>query len=78
MNKFVKFSCALLICAGFSCTTYAQGFEWNNDLRSKFLNNETVIMEINIRSFNSTDLNGDGFIQEENGETKGTFLNAII
>ena len=48
-----------------------------NDLRSKFLNNEAVIMEINIRSFNSNDVNGDGFIQEEAGEERGTFVNAV-
>lgn len=53
------------------------GSEWKNHLRSKFLNNETVIMEINIRSFNSKDLNGDGFIQEELGEERGTFVNAV-
>lgn len=51
--------------------------EWKNDLRTKFLNNETVIMEINIRSFNSDDKNGNGFIEEELGEKRGTFLNAI-
>ena len=50
---------------------------WKNDLRTKFLNNETVIMEVNIRSMNSKDIDGDGFIQEEKGEIRGTFLNAI-
>ena len=34
-------------------------------------------MEVNIRSFNSNDKNKDGFIQEELGEQRGTFLNAI-
>ena len=52
-------------------------YGWKNDLRTKFLNNEAVIMEINIRSFNSKDTDGDGFIQEELGEERGTFLNAI-
>ncbi len=55
----------------------AQDFVWKNCLRSKFLNNDAVIMEINIRSFNSKDYNKDGFIQETLGEEKGTFLNAI-
>ena len=50
---------------------------WHNNLRSKFLNNEAIIMEINIRSFNSRDLDSDGFIQEDIGEERGTFLNAI-
>ena len=52
-------------------------FVWKNDLRTKFLNNETIIMEVNMRSFNSNDVDGDGFIQEERGEVKGTFLNGI-
>ena len=56
---------------------FADDFVWKNDARTKFLNNETVIMEINIRSFNSKDYNDDGFIQENMGEVRGTFLNAI-
>ncbi len=51
--------------------------EWKNDLRSKFLNNETVIMEINMRSFNSQDIDGDGFINEDLGEVRGTFVNGV-
>jgi hypothetical protein len=46
-------------------------------LRTEFLNNESVIMEVNIRSFNSKDYNGDGFIQENLGEERGTFVNAV-
>lgn len=65
---FVLFTCA----GAFSAENV-----WQNDLRTKFLNNETVIMEINIRSFNANDLNGDGFIQEDLGEERGTFLNAV-
>ena len=59
------------------CAAFAQQGEWKNDLRSKFLNNETIIMEINMRSFNSQDKNGDGFIQQERGEVRGTFINAV-
>jgi len=67
-----------MVCTlGVNLSAYAQDTAWKNDLRSKFLNNESVIMEINIRSFNANDLNGDGFIQEEAGETRGTFINAI-
>lgn len=58
------------------CSVFAQS-EWKNDLRTKFINNETIIMRINIRSFNSQDNNGDGFIQEELGEKRGTFVNAV-
>ncbi len=70
-----KILCVLLMCLTAS-VAYAQD-DWKNDLRTKFLNNETVIMEINIRSFNAKDLDGDGFIQEDRGEERGTFLNAI-
>lgn len=41
------------------------------------MNNESVIMEINIRSFNSQDIDGDGFIREDIGEVRGNFINAI-
>ncbi len=51
--------------------------KWQNNLRTQFLNNQSVIMEVNIRSFNSNDKDGDGFIQEDRGEQRGTFLNAI-
>ena len=68
----------ILLLLLFTCfCTCANAAEWKNDLRSKFLNNETMIMEINIRSFNSQDLDSDGFIQEERGEVRGTFINAI-
>ena len=76
--RFLKTFALLLCLVGMCCPVYAQEeFTWKNDLRTKFLNNETVIMEINIRSFNSNDIDGDGFIQEDRNEIRGTFLNAI-
>ena len=46
----------LLILSLISSAVYgADSFEWKNDLRTKFLNNEAIIMEINMRSFNSVD-----------------------
>lgn len=76
--KFFKKILFAAVFAGFiSSSAFSVEDVWQNDLRSKFLNNETVIMEINIRSFNSKDYNGDGFIQEELGEERGTFVNAI-
>lgn len=72
-----KLLLTLLICSLSSVVSANDDFEWKNDLRSKFLNNETIIMEVNMRSFNSQDIDGDGFINEELGEKKGTFINAI-
>lgn len=78
MKKFKKI-CLLIALYALSANPFcfAQNHEWKNDLRTQFLENKSVIMEINIRSFNSQDINGDGFIQEDIGEEKGTFINAI-
>lgn len=50
---------------------------WLNDSRSVFQSNSAVIMAINIRTFNANDVNKNGIIEEELGETRGDFLNAI-
>lgn len=77
MNKIIKnvILASLLLCIGLPAISSDD--DWQNSLRTKFLNNEAIIMEINIRSFNSDDKNGDGFIQEELGEKRGTFVNAV-
>lgn len=49
--------------------------EYKNDLRTLFLNNQSVIYCLNIRSFNAQDTNKNGFIDEE--EKHGNFINAI-
>ena len=48
-----------------------------NTLRTDFLTNSTIIYAINIRTFNANDKNGNGIIEFDEGETSGTFLNAI-
>jgi len=48
-----------------------------NDLTTLFTNNEAIIYEINMRTFNANDKNGNGIIEFELGETSGNFLNAI-
>lgn len=50
---------------------------WINDLRSIFLGNNSIIYAINIRTFNANDKDKDGIIEEQSGEEKGTFINAI-
>ena len=44
-------------------------------LRTLFLNNNSIIYGINIRSFNAQDTNGNGIIDEN--EVRGNFINAI-
>lgn len=73
LKKIVSFS--LLMNFVLCIPVYSQ--DYKNNLRTKFQNNEAIIMEINIRSFNSQDIDGDGFIREDLGEKRGTFLNAI-
>ena len=50
---------------------------WINNLRSDFLNNSSVIYEINIRTFNAKDKDGNGIIDFDAGEESGNFINAI-
>ncbi len=49
--------------------------DYSNDLKTLFLSNRANICGINIRNFNSQDLNNNGFI--DNDEISGTFINAI-
>ena len=50
---------------------------WVNNLRRLFTNNQAVIYEINIRTFNAQDTNKNGIIDFDDAEESGTFLNAI-
>lgn len=47
----------------------------DNNLRTMFLNNQTTILGINIRTFNAKDTNGNEIIDEN--EESGNFINAI-
>jgi glycosidase len=49
----------------------------DDDLRSMFQNNNAVIYAINVRTFNANDKNGNGIIEFSQGETSGSFINAI-
>ena len=44
-------------------------------LQKQFLGNKTVIMAVNIRTFNAKDKNGNEII--DSGEESGNFINAI-
>ena len=49
----------------------------NNDARKLFLENNAIIYEINMRTFNAKDTNGNGIIDFNLGEESGSFINAI-
>lgn len=55
----------------------ADKFVWKNDMKSMFEQNKAVVMAIIPRTFNAKDKDGDGLIDPEKGEIKGTFINAI-
>lgn len=71
-NKFLIVFIALF----FAAKAFAAP-SWNNDMKSLFLSNNAIIYSINIRTFNALDTNGNGIVEEELGEERGTFLNAI-
>ena len=48
MKFFKKILFAAIITSFISSSAFSVEDVWQNDLRTKFLNNETVIMEINI------------------------------
>lgn len=62
-----------LLCANKSFCAQA----WVNDLKSLYLSNSAIIYAVNIRTFNANDVNGNGIIEENLGEERGTFINAI-
>lgn len=76
MKKFANiflifFALCFLNLKAFSATA------WVNDLKSLYTSNNAVIYAINIRTFNAKDTNNNGIIEENLGEERGTFLNAI-
>lgn len=66
-----------LILLGLFTVNSAYADYWYNHLRDDFTNNRSVILEINIRTFNAKDKNNNGIIDKELGEESGNFVNAI-
>lgn len=60
-----------------SCNPLFAQENWANDARTLFLNNNAVIYEVNIRTFNAKDTNKNGIIDFDLGETSGNFANAV-
>ena len=61
----------------FSFTFTAASAEYKNDSRKLFTDNNAVIYEINIRTFNAKDNNHNGIIDFDLNEESGTFVNAV-
>ena len=73
MKKFFLF----ILILNFVTLNCFSALRWKNDTRTMFQNNQLKIMEINQRTFGAKDLNGNGIIEPELGETSGNFVNAI-
>lgn len=67
----------LFISIMFSGCAKAEEQADKTDLRELFQNNNAVIYALNIRTFNANDINGNDIIDFYDGETSGTFINAI-
>lgn len=76
MGKFRNLILILFVSLVFSMKVFSETV-WINDLRTLFSSNSAIIYAINIRTFNANDKNGNGIIEENLGEERGTFLNAI-
>ena len=78
MIKKIKFLiCVLAVFVLAQSVSFAAAKPWVNDLRTMFLSNAAIIYELNIRTFNAKDTNGNGIIDISEGEESGNFLNAI-
>ena len=68
----------ILLLATVQLSCYAKDSIYNtNNLRNMFINNESVIYVINMRTFGAKDANNDEIIDIEKGEEPGYFTNAI-
>lgn len=77
MKNIKKLAAILAVAVSLAGVNVQAKEVWFNNLRRDFLNNASVIYEINIRTFNAQDLNKNGIIDFDEGEESGTFLNAI-
>ncbi len=73
----MKKTAALLLGLLFTVNSAFADRVWINDLRTRFLNNSAIIMEVNPRTFNAHDTDGDGLIKKSEGDESGNFLNGI-
>ena len=73
MKKFLL----VLICLNLAILNAFSYSTKKNDTKEMFQKGKLKIMEINPRTFGAKDLNGNGIIEPELGETSGNFISAI-
>ena len=71
-----KVACILAVLLLFNHSAFAEENNQDN-LRNMFQNNRAIIYAINLRTFNANDKNENGIIEFSEGETSGSFINAI-
>ena len=76
MERINRLILTLIISAFISAPVYSASV-WINDARSVFGSKNTIMYEVNLRTFNSKDKNGNGIIEENLGDERGTFSSAI-
>ena len=67
----------VLICLNLAVLNAFSYSTKKNDTKEMFQKGKLKIMEINPRTFGAKDLNGNGIIEPELGETPGNFISAI-
>lgn len=76
--SFKKIFLLLVMFFSFATSSFAtEKPHLKTDLQNLFVNNKAVIYALNLRTFNADDKNGNGIIDIEEGETAGSFINAI-
>ena len=76
MERINRLILTLIISAFISAPVYSASV-WINDARSVFGSKNAIMYEVNLRTFNSKDKNGNGIIEENLGDERGTFSSAI-
>ena len=74
MKKEFKYLLIVTICMLLGSKSFAAK-TWLNDLKSLYTSKQAIIYEVNIRTFNANDKDGNGIITK--GEEAGNFVNAI-
>ena len=76
--SFKKIFLLIAIFFSFSSVSFsAEKTQLKTDMQDLFVNNKAIIYALNLRTFNADDKNGNGIIDIEEGETPGSFINAI-